>query len=80
MSNKSHLTSNGIRVLLKYKAAFTKKLDAELFNNKLHSDTVPSDVDNILKESNVTLDPNYIAGFVGADGSFSITKPSSVGK
>lgn len=33
-----------------------------------------------MKKSNVDLDPNYIAGFVAADGSFSIIKPSLLGK
>lgn len=80
MFEKLHLTDRGFIELLTYKASFTKKLDAEIFNNKFYSDIVPFNVNNIMKNSNVTLDPNYIAGFTGADGSFSITKPSLVGR
>lgn len=66
--------------MLTYKASYTKKLKAEIFNNKLYSYITPFNVKNILKNKDVTLDPHYIAGFTGADGSFSITKPSLVGK
>ena len=75
MHEKLHWTDKGFIELLTYKASFTKKLDADVFNPKTYSDIVPFNVNNIVKNSNVTLDPNYIAGFTGADGSFSITMP-----
>lgn len=80
MHDKLHFTDKGFRELLTYKASFTKKLGAEIFNNKLYDNIVPFNVNNIMKNNNETLDPNYIAGFTGADGSFSITKPSLTGK
>ena len=66
VSNKSHLTEKGFSVLLTYKAAFTKKLGAEIFNNKLYKNIIPFDVECLVKSDNVSLDPNYIAGFTGA--------------
>lgn len=76
LCNKLHLTDSGFKELLTYKAAFTKKLGTEIFNNKLYNDIIPFDANRLLKSDNIALDPNYIAGFTGADGSFSITKPS----
>ena len=80
---KLHLTEEGFTKLLTYKASFSKKLDAEVFNNKLYSNLVPFLVNNNMRKSNVDLDPNYIAGFLAAvpygSGSFSIIKPSLLG-
>jgi len=78
--NKSHLIDSGFNELLTYKAAFTKKLGAEIFNNKLYKDIIPFDVEPLLKRNNAILDANYIAGFTGADGSFSITKSTLIGR
>lgn len=80
IQNKLHLTESGFNELLTYKASFSKKLDAEIFSHKLYNNIIPFDVKNILLKNDKALDPNYIAGFTGADGSFSITKPSLVGK
>ena len=80
MSKKLHLTENGFNILLTYKASFNKKLGAEVFNNKLYNKIVPYNVENIIKINQDTLDPNYIAGFTAADGSFTIIKPSIKGK
>lgn len=80
MYKKLHLTENGFNILLTYKASFNKKLNAEVFNNKLYNNIVPYSVEDITKVNQDTLDPNYIAGFTAADGSSTITKPSIKGK
>ncbi len=41
---------------------------------------MPYDISKIKLESDLPLDPNYIAGFVAADGSFFIQRPSSKAK
>jgi len=46
----------------------------------LYSDIIPFNVESIINNDNSKLDPNYIAGFTGADGSFTITKLSPTGK
>jgi len=46
----------------------------------LYNNIIPFGVRRILKGDKGVLDPNYIAGFTGGDGSFSITKPSLTGK
>ena len=80
MDQKLHLTESGFKLPLTYKAAFTKKLDAEVFNNYLYSDVVPFDVSSIIQENEIKLNLHYVAGFTAADGSFSVIKPSSIGK
>jgi hypothetical protein len=42
----------------------------------LFSRLIPFDTSNIIIKNNLKLDPNYIAGFVAADGSFFISRPS----
>lgn len=51
-----------------------------MFNNYFYSDTIPFDVNSIIQDNHIKLNPHYIAGFTAADGSFSVIKPSSTGK
>lgn len=80
MSKKIHLTEQGFKKLLTYKASFNKKLNAEIFNNQHYKNVIAYNVENIIKTNVLTLDSNYIAGFTAADGSFTVTKPSIKGK
>jgi len=75
-----HLTANGFELILSYKASFTKKLNASVFTSDPYNSIKPFDIKNIVKSDKMKLDPNYVAGFVAADGSFSITLPSLTGK
>jgi len=76
MKNNNHLTIEGYREILSYKAALKKGLNATIFKHKEFSDIIPFDTSNIVIKENSKLDSNYIAGFVAADGSFFISKPS----
>jgi hypothetical protein len=80
MKNNDHLTLKGYREVLSYKAALKKGLGAAIFKVKEFSDIIPIDTSNIIIKDDLSLDPNYIAGFVAADGSFFISKPSSNSK
>ena len=80
MKNKDHLTLKGYREILLYKAALKKGLNATIFKVKDFSDIIPFNASNIIVKDDFKLDPNYIAGFVAADGSFFISRPSSNSK
>jgi len=69
MSNNDHLTLKGYKEILLYKA-LKKGLNAAIFKVKEFSDIIPFDTSNIIINDNLKLNPNYIAGFVAADGSF----------
>ena len=69
-----------MKVILSYKAALKKGLDATIFKHEEFSDIIPFDITNIVINDEFKLDPNYIAGFVAADGSFFISKPSPSSK
>lgn len=75
MVKREHITLPGFGKVLAYKAAAKKGLEAKIFN--LFKDITPHNVENVfLTDSRSTLEPEYISGFVGADGSFFISKPS----
>jgi hypothetical protein len=76
MKNNNHVTLKGYREILSHKAALKKGLNAVIFKVKEFSDIIPFDTSNIIIKNNLKLDPNYIAGFVAADGSFFISRPS----
>lgn len=76
MKNNDHVTLKGYREILLYKAALKKGLNAAIFKVKEFSDIIPFDTSNIIIKDNLKLNPNYIAGFVAADGSFFISRPS----
>src|SRR5204862_6565477 len=76
MKNNNHINLKGYREVLSYKAALKKGLNATIFKVKEFSNIVPFDTLNIIVKDNFKLDPNYIAGFVAADGSFFISRPS----
>jgi hypothetical protein len=80
IKNKEHITLEGYKKILSYKAGLKKGLDATIFKNKEFMNIVPFDTSNLFISENSNLNPNYIAGFVAADGSFFISKPSSTGK
>ena len=80
IKNKKHLTLEGYKEILSYKAALKKGLDAVIFKNKIFANIIPFDASNILIEHNNQLEPEYIAGFVAADGSFFISRPSSTNR
>lgn len=75
-----HVTDTGFKLILSYKACFTKGVNADIFKSELYSGVQPYNVESIYKCNVLKLDPNYVAGFTAADGSFSITKPSLTGK
>ena len=70
MENKKHLTLEGYKEILSYKAALKKGLDAVIFKNSEFTNVIQFDTSNILVEYNSQLEPEYISGFVAADGSF----------
>ena len=76
MKNNDHVTLKGYREILSHKAALKKGLNAVIFKVKEFSDIIPFDTSNIIIKNNLKLDPYYIAGFVAADGSFFISRPS----
>jgi hypothetical protein len=79
--NKTHITLPGYRELLTYKAASKKGLASLIFQNALFSDITPHVIENgFIPDCLSKLEPEYIAGFVAADGSFFISKPSDVAK
>lgn len=77
MKDNNHITLEGYKKVLSYKAALKKGLSAAIFSNKEFADIIPFDTSNIIINQDSKLDPNYIAGFVDADGSFFISRPLS---
>lgn len=80
IENNGHLTLSGYREVLSYKAALKKGLNASIFKVKCFSDIIPFDVSSIIIKNDLKLDPNYVSGFVAADGSFFISRPSPSSK
>ena len=80
IKNKRHLDLNGYKEMLSYKAALKKGLTANIFQHSEFSNIVPFNTAKIFIEKNTKLDPQYIAGFVAGDGSFSIKRPQFNGK
>jgi hypothetical protein len=77
MDKKTHLTLQGLREVLTYKAALKKGLAAKIFQAELFSDIKPFNTEGIWGSAPETvLEPEYISGFVAADGSFFISKPA----
>jgi len=76
MDKKTHLTPQGFREVLTYKAALKKGLAAKIFQLELFSDIKPFNTEGIFVKKESVLEPEYISGFVAADGSFFISKPS----
>jgi len=60
MLNGLHLTDTGFKLILSYKACFTKRLNAAIFKSELYSDIMPYNVENVLKYNTVKLDPDFI--------------------
>lgn len=80
MDKKIHLTLPGYRKLLTYKAALKKGLAASVFQSELFSDIEPFNTEGIFIEKESVLEPEYISGFVAADGTFFISKPAAGSK
>lgn len=80
MNNNDHLTLKSYIEILSYKAALKKRLNASIFKNQQFSDIVPFNTSKININSDLKLDPNYIAGFVAADDSLFIYRPSANSK
>lgn len=80
MKESKHINLEGYKEVLSYKAALKKGLDATIFKVKEFSNIIPYETSNIITKNNYKLDPNYIAGFVAADGSFFISRPAVNGK
>lgn len=76
ISNKEHLTLEGFKKVLSFKAALPKGLNAIVFKDSRFSDIVPFDTSNIFVKNTSKLSPFYLAGFVAADGSFYISLPN----
>lgn len=76
INKKEHLTIEGYSKLLSYKAAFKKGLAASIFQSDLFSNVIPFNTEGVFIEKSTTLVPEYISGFVAADGSFFISRPS----
>jgi hypothetical protein len=76
MVKKEHLMLTGFREVLAYKAASKKGLKAQIFSSNLFKDITPHNVENVyVPDSQSILEPEYVSGFVAADGSFSIKRP-----
>jgi len=81
IDKKAHLTLQGYREILTYKAALKKGLAASVFQaSELFSDIEPFNTEGIFIEKESVLEPEYISGFVAADGTFFISKPSAGSK
>jgi hypothetical protein len=77
MDKKHHITLSGFKDLLAYKAALKKGLSAKIFQSELFSDIKPFNTEGIFVKKESALEPEYISGFVAADGSFFISKPAT---
>ena len=80
MENKNHVTLDGYREVLSYKAALRKGLEAAIFKTKEFADIIPFDTSNVVINGDSKLDPHYIAGFVAGDGSFYLSRPLASSK
>jgi hypothetical protein len=80
VDRKEHLNLEGYRKLLSFKASLKKGkgkgVTATIFQSELFSDIVPFNTEGIFIQKNTALVPEFIAGFVAADGTFFISKPS----
>lgn len=80
VDRKEHLDLDGYRKLLSFKASLKKGKTATIFQSELFSDIVPFNTEGIFIPNNGALEPEFIAGFVAADGRFFISKPSANAK
>ena len=80
MNKKEHLSLEGYIKLLSFKAAFKKGMEASIFKSELFSSVVPFATEGIFQPEDTELAPEFIAGFVAADGSFFISRPSPSSK
>jgi hypothetical protein len=77
MVKREHITLPGFRKVLAYKASAKKGLQAKIFSSDLFKDITPHNVENVyVPDSQSILEPEYVSGFVAADGTFWISKPS----
>lgn len=75
VNKKEHLSMEGYIKLLSFKAAFKKGMEASIFKSELFSSVVPHPTKGIFQSEDTKLAPEFIAGFVAADGSFFISRP-----
>lgn len=69
MVKKVHVTLPGYMEVLTYKAASPLGLEAKIFSS--FSDITPHNVENVfVPDSQSILEPEYVSGFVAADGTF----------
>lgn len=80
MNKKEHLSLEGYTKLLSFKAALKKGMGASIFKSELFSSVVPYSTEGIFQPEDTKLAPEFIAGFVAADGSFFISRPSPSSK
>jgi hypothetical protein len=79
MVKREHITLPGFEKLLAYKAATKKGLEAKIFNS--FKNITPHNVENVfLPDYQSILELEYVSGFVAADGTFCISKPSENSK
>ena len=76
INNKTHLTHEGFKLLLKLKICFSKGIRANIF--KHFPDIITDEYINYKNtEEEGNINPHYIAGFTAADGHFGLMKPSA---
>lgn len=80
VDRKEHLNLEGYIKLLSFKASLKKGVTAAIFQSELFSGIVPFNTEGIFIQKNTALMPEFIAGFVAADGTFFIFKPSDKAK
>ena len=77
VNNKSHLTEEGLNKIINIKASMNLGLSDSLKLEFPNYVPVERPVINI---NNVTLDPNWISGFVSAEGNFDVRIPATNSK
>ena len=73
MVKREHITLSGFRKVLTYKASAKKGLEAKILasSSDLFKDITPHNVENVyVPDSQSILEPEYVSGFVAADGTF----------
>jgi len=77
MNNKAHLTLKGLNKLVNIKASMNLGL-SDMFKSEF-AKHIPVERP-VINYGNTTLDPNWIAGFVSAEGNFDVRIPATKSK
>ena len=71
IENKEHLTKQGFYKILSIKSLFPKGLSDKLLEVYSKENIIPT-IKPVFEPSSIKLDPNWIVGFVQADGTFGL--------